>query len=158
MGSARGMCSNWDSLHVCVSVSLLEKMSKETRELPGRRRGLVKRGPPFCTGGNRVAHPPETRACSELRTGYRGRVYCTGLLSYVSRKEVCGIDSWEYSTVLRVRVCPTCLGTKGLNRRSYAYAYALLYVGFWLLSYVARKLQLLTQQSVLYVQKSVRNL
>jgi hypothetical protein len=45
---------------------------------------------------------------------------CTGLLSYVSRKEVCGIDSWEYSTVLRV--CPTCLGTKGLNRRSYAYA------------------------------------
>jgi hypothetical protein len=40
---------------------------------------------------------------------------CTGLLSYVSRKEVCGIDSWEYSTVLRVRVCPTCLGTKGLN-------------------------------------------
>jgi hypothetical protein len=61
--------------------------------------------------------------------------------------------------------CPTCVGTKGLKRtlvrvpvRSSAPVYALLYVGFWLLSYVARKLQLLRNQSVLYVQKSVRNL
>ena len=42
-------------------------------------------------------------------TVLRGLLYglCTGLLSYVSRKEVCGIDSCEYSNVLRVRVCPT---------------------------------------------------
>jgi hypothetical protein len=26
------MCSSWDSLHACASVSLLEKMSKETQE------------------------------------------------------------------------------------------------------------------------------
>ena len=54
----------------------------------------------------------------ESGAGKRVRVLlyglCTGLLSYLSRKEVCGIDStqqWEYSTVLRVRVYPTCLGT-----------------------------------------------
>jgi hypothetical protein len=86
---------------------------------------------------------------------------CTGLLSYVSRKEVCGIDSWEYSTVLRVRVCPTCLGTKGstvrVRVRSTVPMYGLLYVGFGLLSYVSRKLQLLRNQSIHYVQKSVRN-
>jgi uncharacterized protein YbaR (Trm112 family) len=61
-------------------------------------------------------------------------------LSYVSRKE--GAEP----SLVCVRV------------RSTVPMYALLYVGFWLLSYVARKLQLLTQQFVLYVQKSVRNL
>jgi hypothetical protein len=145
------MCSSLDSLHACASVSPVEKMSKETEEVEEERsRGLVKRGPPFCTGGNRVAQPRETRACSELRTGYRGHVYCT--------------DRPPYSVPV---YCPTCLGTKGLKRtlvhvrvRSTVPVYALqvLYLGFWLLSYVARKLQLLRNQSVLYVQKSVRNL
>ena len=116
------MCFSWDSLHAGTSVSLVKKRRGEEK-----RRELVKRGTPFCTGGNRVAKPPENACVLETRTGYRGSVYCTGLLrtgllSYVSRKEVCGIDTWEYSTVLRVRVSPTCLGTKGLKRRSYAYA------------------------------------
>jgi hypothetical protein len=95
-----------------ASVSPLARRREEERI-----RELVKRGTPFCTGGNRVTQPPETRACSELaRATDTGDVSTvrTGLLSYVSRKDgVCGIDSWGYSTVLRVRVsCPTCLGTK----------------------------------------------
>jgi hypothetical protein len=40
-GKRRGMCSSWDSLHACASVSLMEKMSKETgREI---RRELKER-------------------------------------------------------------------------------------------------------------------
>jgi hypothetical protein len=62
----------------------------------------------------------------------------TGLLSYVSRKEV------AETSLVRVRV------------RSIVPVYALLYVGSGLLSYVSRKLKLLRNQSVNYVQKSVR--
>jgi hypothetical protein len=94
------MCSSWDSLHACASESLLEKMYiKETV----------------------LDKVPENACVFGTRTGYRGRVYCTGLLrtgllsSYVSRKEVCG--SWEYSTtVLRVRVCPKRTGLSYVSR------------------------------------------
>jgi hypothetical protein len=41
--------------------------------------------------------------------------------------------------------------------RSTVLVYALLYVGIGLLSYVSRKLNLPRNQSVLYVQKSIRN-
>jgi hypothetical protein len=47
--------------------------------------------PRFVLAETALRQPPEiTRACSELRAGYRGRVYRTGLLrtgilSYVSR-------------------------------------------------------------------------
>ena len=63
----------------------------------------------FCMTETVLDKVPENACVFGTRTGYRGRVYCagllrTGLLSYVSRKEVCGFDSWEYSTVLRVRV------------------------------------------------------
>jgi hypothetical protein len=38
-GKRREMCSSWDSLHACMSASLVKKMSKETgrdREKRGR--------------------------------------------------------------------------------------------------------------------------
>ena len=82
--------------------------------------------------------------CVDTRAGYRARVYCTGLLrtgllSYVSRRQV------TETSLVRVRV------------RSTVPVYALLYVGSGLLSYVSRKLKLPRNQSVLYVQESVRN-
>jgi hypothetical protein len=48
MGSADGMCSRWDSLHVGASVSPVEKRSKETEEveeesLPSERPSLMSR-------------------------------------------------------------------------------------------------------------------
>jgi hypothetical protein len=111
----------------------------------------VKRVTAYLYGGNRVGKDAGKRVlcntfsvCVETRTGYSVRVYCTGLLrigllSYVSRKEV------AETLLVRVRV------------RSTVPVYALLYVGFGLLSYVSRKLNLPRNQSVLYVQKSVRN-
>ena len=89
------MCSSWDSLHACASVSLVKKMSKETEEEEEEaRRGLLKRGTPFCTGGNRVGKGAGKRCqCWKLSYVFYCTGLCTGLLSYVSRKEVCGIDS-----------------------------------------------------------------
>jgi hypothetical protein len=87
-GKRRRMCSSWDSLHACASVSPLgEGPRREKRELKEtscetRHPFLYWRKPRCTAAGN---------ACVfGTRTGYRGRVYCTsllrtGLLSYVSR-------------------------------------------------------------------------
>jgi hypothetical protein len=54
------MCSSWDSLHVCASVSPVEKRGQK-RLKRVLKDFAVKRGTPFCTG--------------QLRTGFLSYVY-----------------------------------------------------------------------------------
>jgi hypothetical protein len=103
---------------------------------------VLEKGPEHACGETRfpcvLKHARDTGHVSTVPV-YCVPVYCTGLLSYVSRRQ--GTET----SLVRVRV------------RSTVRVYTLLYVGSGILSYVSRKLKVPRDQSVLYVEKSVRN-
>ena len=97
MGSARGLCSRWDSLHVCMSVSLRGKrcLRRHLSRKSGKKRGLLKRPPESST--RRVGKSRSIEKCREVSTVLVPRVY---ELKWLNPRSVCPTWLFRYVCTL----------------------------------------------------------